>query len=89
MNLKAAARAPTGVEPGPCRVRADLAAETTRQSPRRNLGSRNEAEQWTKAHERKRTREMETGNGRFEIDVQSGSLLCAVDAIQDLQIEKL
>jgi hypothetical protein len=60
---------PTNVEPGPCRVRLDLAAETTREPPRRYVGSCHEAEQWTKAHERERTCEMETGDGRFEIDI--------------------
>jgi len=71
-----------------CRVRLDLAAETTREPPRRYVGSCHEAEQWTKAHERERTCEMEAGDGRFEIDIESGRPLCAMDAIQDLRIEK-
>jgi hypothetical protein len=66
-----------------------LAAETTRQSPRRYLGSCHKAEQWTKADERERTNEMKTGNGRFEIDIKSGRPLYATDAIRDLRIEKL
>ena len=69
-------------------MRLDLAAETTRESLRRYLGSRHEAEQRTKAHHREWTREMETGNRRFEIDIESGCPLCAMDAIQDLRIEK-
>jgi hypothetical protein len=32
---------------------------------------------------------METGNGRFEIDIKRGRALCAMDAIQDHRIEKL
>src|SRR5580704_13855661 len=80
---------PTNVKPGPCRVRLDLAAETTRESSRRYVGSCHEAEQWTKAHERERTCEMETGDGRFEIDIKSGRPFRAMDAIRDLRIEKL
>ena len=66
-----------------------FAAETTRESPRCYLGSCHEAEQWTKAHEREWTSEMETGNGRFEIEIKCGRLPDAMDAIQDLPIEKL
>ena len=62
---------------------------TMREPPGRDLGPCHEAEQRTKAHERERTCEMETGNGRFEIDIKSGGPLCAMDAIQDLRIEKL
>jgi hypothetical protein len=50
-------------------VRLDLVAEMTCESSRRYLGSCHEAEQWTKAHEREWTCEMETGNGRFKIDI--------------------
>ena len=70
------------------KVRLDLAAETTREPPHRYVGSCHEAEQWTKAHERERTCEIETGNGRFEIDTKSGCPLDAIDAPQDLRIEK-
>jgi hypothetical protein len=71
------------------RTGSSLAAQTRRESSCRYLGSCHEAEQWTKAHERERTCEMETGNGRFEIDIESGRPLYAMDAIRDLRIEKL
>jgi hypothetical protein len=80
---------PTNAETGACRVRPNLVAEMTRESSRGHLGSCHEAEQWTKAHERDRAYEMETWNGRFEIDIESGRPLCAMDAIRDLRIEKL
>ena len=66
-----------------------LTAEMARESSRRNLGPCHEPKQWAKAHKRERTCEMETGNGRFEIDIKSGRPLCAMDAIQDRWIEKL
>src|SRR5262249_19939767 len=71
------------------RVCLDLAAESTRESPRRYLGSCYEAKQRTKAHERERTSAMQDGNGRFQIDIKSGRPLYAMDAIQDRWIEKL
>src|SRR4029077_18347691 len=80
---------PTNAETGPSRVRLNLVAEMTRESSRRHLGSCHETEQWTKAHERDRAYEMETGNGRFEIDIESGRLLRATDAIRNLTIKKL
>ena len=60
-----------------------------RKSPGCYLSSCDEAKQWTKAHERERPYEMETGNGRFEIDIESGRARYAMEAIRDLQIEKL
>jgi hypothetical protein len=65
----------------PYLVCPDLAAETPRETSRRYLGSCHEAKQWTKAHERERACEMQTGNGRF--------VRCGPNQIKAKPIEKL
>src|SRR5262249_55539113 len=60
----------------------------TCESSCRYIGSCHEAKQWTKAHERQRACEMQTRNGRLEIDIKSGGLLYTIDTFQNPRIEK-